>query len=378
MNGQQYSASSVRQLAARVEAIAPRDPARWEGREKAPGAGGLPVQVSKERADQLWMVVGMFDRAVGREEMPGRASRTVDQLFTWAALRPFWELAVAGELRHFAKHVGEPLPLSSQRIVRDCLRMLALVAAPGKRVRLPELEQAEPKATVPAGQLTAMYRELVDLAGQGPLERAGASMGADERTRLLAMVAVVLDAGPRSGEMAAMRLADVGPGEAWVQVVRRPQNRAGSGIRQEDIAAELGVVRSTVAYALSENPALRAKVSEATRQAVLAEVARAEAGPVVERYPLREGTRVALRRWLRLREELVAPLDGGKQALWVTVHASKAGPPGISILAQGLRQSYTRGMTALNWVMAGEFGWEPMPTTLEQLRRSVDVEPLPA
>ncbi|WP_157902915.1 hypothetical protein [Streptomyces jeddahensis] len=31
--------------------------------------------MSRQRADQLWMLVGMFDRAVGREEMPGRASQ---------------------------------------------------------------------------------------------------------------------------------------------------------------------------------------------------------------------------------------------------------------------------------------------------------------
>ncbi|MEU1135195.1 hypothetical protein ABZ383_35975 [Streptomyces sp. NPDC005900] len=376
MVDRQYSASSVRQLAARVERIAPRDPARWEGRETVPGAAGLPVQVSAERGRQLWMVVGMFDRAVGRQEMPGRAARTVDQLFTWAALRPFWELAVAGELRAFATRVGRPLPLASQRVVLDCLRMLAEVVVPDKRVRLPVLDQAELKPTVAPGQLTAVYRELVELAERGPLSANGTSIHPDERTRLLAMVAVVLDAAPRSGELAAMRLSDVGPGEEWVAVTRRPQNQARRGVRQADVAAELGVAPSTVAYALSENPALRRKVSEQLRQDVLAVVARAEQGPRVERYALREGTRVALRRWLRRRAELVEPVEGGKSALWVTVRATKVGPPGVSILPQGLGQSFMRGMSALNVVMAGAHGWEPMPTRLEQLRRAVDVAPL--
>lgn len=373
---QKYSASSVRHLAARVERIAPRDAGAWEAREKVAGAAGLPIQVSQERARQVWMVVGMFDRAVGREEMPVRSVRSVEQLFTWASLRPFWQLAIGGELRSYAKDVGKPLPLASQRIVRDVLRMLAELVVPDKKVRLPELDQAELKATVAPLQLTAVYRELVDLAGRGPLSAGGVAIHPDERTRLLAMVAVVLDAGPRSGELAAMQLADVGPGEEWAAVTRHPQNRAGLGVRHEDIAAALGVVRSTVTYALSEREELRRKISEQTQQDVLAEVARADTAPRVERYALREGTRVAVRRWLARRAELVDPLTGGKYALWVTVHASKKGPPGISILPQGLQQSFTRGMTVLNMVMAGQYGWKPMPTTLEQLRRAVQAEPL--
>lgn len=373
-----YGASSVRQLAARVERIAPRDPAAWEAREKVAGAAGLPVQVSQERGRQLWMVVGMFDQAFSRalDPAPGLPKTDVRGLFGDRALRTFWQLAVAGALRHYDKNVGKPLPLASQRVVQDCLRILGDVVAPDRRVRLPELDQVELKATVKPPQLAAAYRELVDLAGRGPLSAGGAAIHPDERTRLLAMVAVVLDAGPRSGELAAMRLDDVGPGEEWVRVTRRPQNRAGLGVGQREIAAELGVALSTVAYALSERPELRRKVSEQMRQEVLAEVARADAAPRVERYALREGTRVALRRWLARRGELVDPLTGGKYALWVTVHASKAGPPGISILPQGLRQSFTRGMTALNMVMAGQYGWEPMPTTLEQLRRSVQAQPL--
>jgi len=354
-----------------VERVAPRDPARWEEREKAPGAAGVMVKVSPQRARQLWMLVGMFDRAVGREEMPGRSVRSLPQLFTWASLGPFWELAVAGELRHFAKDVGKPLPVASQRVVRDCLGIVAALAVPGKRVRLPVLEQPELKPVVAQRQLTAVYRELVDMAGRGPLELDGVTMPADERARLLAMVAVVLDAAPRTGEMVAMRLADLGPGEEWVEVTRRPQNRRDS-VRQEDVAAELGVSRTAVAYALSPRPELRAKVSEATRQAVAREVeAAGDAGPVVERYALRKGTRVALRRWLAVRERVMDPLTGGKSALWVTLHASKAGPLGLPISGQGLVQSYTRGMTALNMLMAGQYGWEPMPTTLDRLRRSV-------
>jgi hypothetical protein len=373
---QSYETPSVRQLASLVNRVAPRDPSRWEGRERIPGAGGVPIQVSPERGRQLHMVVGMFDRAFSptAEAVAGLPRADVRNLFSSRSLRAFWELAVAGQLRSRPQEVGRVLPVASQRIVRDCLGMLAAKLVPGRRVWLPVVDQPEPKSTVDAGQLTAVYRELVDMAGRGPLEFDGVSMPVDERARLLAVVAVVLDAAPRTGELTAMRLPDVGPGEGWVRVVRRPQNR--STLRQEDVAAELGVSRTAVAYALSRRAELRGKVSEATRQAVLREVERADTGPVVERYALRPGTRVALRRWLRVRERVVDPLEGGKSAVWVTLHASKAGPPGLPISGEGLGESFTRGMTALNMLMAGQFGWEPMPTTLDRLRRSVWAEPL--
>jgi hypothetical protein len=35
-------------------------------------------------------------------------------------------------------------------------------------------------------------------------------------------------------------------------------------------------------------------------------------------------------------------------------------------------------MVALNVLMAGQYGWSPMPEKLEQLRRSVTAEPIEA
>jgi hypothetical protein len=63
----------MRQLAAVVDEVAPRDPELWDDRAPVSGVGGVPIQVSAERGRQLWMVLGMFDRAVEREEMPDRA-----------------------------------------------------------------------------------------------------------------------------------------------------------------------------------------------------------------------------------------------------------------------------------------------------------------
>ncbi|MER5277830.1 hypothetical protein ABT025_19005 [Streptomyces sp. NPDC002809] len=350
----QYSASSVRQLSAVVDSMA--------------------GTVSAGRLRQLQMVVGMFDRAVGRDEMPARSSRTAQQLFTWAALRPFWELAVDGQLRHWEKDVGKPLPEWSQRIVRDCLKILAREVLPaGKTVKLPSIANPEPKPTVGGRSLDALYRGMVDLAGRGPLERDGTALSYEDRARTLAIVAVMLDAAPRSGELAAQTLADLAPGETAV-AVRRQQQKAAPN-RVEEIAALAEVGPETVRAVLG---GWVERMSEESRQRVLAAVAELAPLPEVEWYPLREGSQVTVRRWLEVRRGLVEslPLEGAKTALWVSLVPSKAGPPGVPLSAQGLRQGYARGIVALNWVMAGSHGWEPLPTTMEQIRRSVTAVPL--
>ncbi|MGW6569706.1 hypothetical protein [Streptomyces sp. NPDC054975] len=372
---QRYGAASVRQLAAVVDEVAPRDRAAWDGRARVSGAGGVPIQVSEERGRQLWMLVGMWDRAVVRDEVPNRARRTAAQLFTRPSLRAFWALAKDGELRHLARDVGKPLPVATLRIVRDCLGILAGLVVPEKTVWLPVVEQSELKETVPARDRAALYRGLADMAPAGPLERDGIGMSGAERARLLAMVGIVLDSGCRSGELAALRLADVAGGERAVGIRRRPQ-KAPPG-RVEEIAALAEVHPSAVAAIRSGHVHQR---SEAVRQRVLAAIRELEPLPEVEWYPLRDGTRVALRRWLQVREQVVEalPLEGGRSAVWVTLRASKAGPPGVTLRPQGVRQAYAKGVTALNFVMAGRYGWSPLPVTMEQMRRAVEAEPLPA
>lgn len=370
----QYSASSVRQVAAVVERVAPRVRERWESREPVPSVGGVLLQVSRQRADQLWMVVGMWDRAVMREEVPDRARRAAAQLFTRPALRAFWDLAAAGELRARADDVGKPLPLATLRIVRDVLGILAELVVPDRAVMLPVVEAPELKATVPARDRAALYRGLADLAAAGPLARDGIGMSAVERARVLAMVGIVLDAGTRSGELAALRLDDLAPGLKAVGV-RRRQQRAPAD-RTDEVAALAQVHPSRVVDALAQSPARR--VSEATRQRVLAAVDALEPLPEVEWYALREGTQVALRQWLEARERVVEalPLEGGRSALWVTLRASKSGPPGVTLGPRGVWAAYTKGIRALNFVMAGRYGWSPLPTRMEQLRRAVEAEPL--
>jgi hypothetical protein len=319
---ERYVAPSVRQLAAVVERIAPRDRARWDEREKVPGAGGVPVRVSRSRADQLWMVVGMFDRAVGREEMPGRAGRSVAQLFTWAALGAFWDLAVDGQLHYRARDVGRRLPLATQRVVRDCLVMLAGLVVPGKALRLPRLPSPPARATTTRGQEKALLRYLSGLASSSPPPRTHRErVSADVLTRSLAMTGVVLDTRSRVGELAAQRVEHLGLAHGSLWVRRRPQN----GVHLEPVDVEI---------------------------------------------PLSEFTRAALRRWMPVRDRVVSPLTGGKGALWVTLVPAAGRPAGMPLQGKTLTRSYARGVQLLNAVMAGREGWEPLPTRVEAARRA--------
>lgn len=304
VNGRQYGSPAVRQLSAVVDDMA--------------------STVSDSRLRQLRMVVGMFERAVGRDEMPGRASRSAAQLFTSAALGSFWDLAVDGELRARARDVGVRLPLATQGVVVSCLRLLADRVVPGKEVRLPVLPSSAPRATTSPVQEAAMYRFMVDLAGQASSGWEGQSKEVNRlyRVRLLALAAVVLDTRCRAGELAGMRVQDLGEGLGSARVVRRQQNGA-------------------------------------------------HLEPVEVWLPLGREARVALGRWLPVRDRLVEGLEGARDALWVSVAVSRRGePPGVPLRAQWIGVSYAREVRWLNAVMAGRVGWEPLPTRLEGLRRA--------
>jgi hypothetical protein len=284
---------------------------------------GLAGGVSASRLRQLRMVVGMWDEAL--ERWPAgvrRPSVSVRGMFAEPALRAFWALAVAGDLRTRGEGDGRALAVPSQRIVRDCLGILADAVVPGQYVWLPVVRQQGPKATVSPTQLRVLYRVLVDMAADAPVEYRGASMSRQERVRLLAMLSVVLDTGARSGELESMRLDDLAEGETAVLVRRVPQNN-------NHLVFE-------------------------------------------EWCPLQDGTRVAIRRWLSVRRDLVALLEGTQSALWVSLRPNQwQEKPGFALRAQGIQKAYTRGAVALNGVMAGREGWQPLPTTLEQVRRAV-------
>ena len=301
-------------------------PAAVAGLDRA--VDGLVGGVSPSRGRQLRMVVEMWARAL-KEWPDGLARpRTAAGLFADGPLQVFWELAGAGRLRAREHDVGRVPSQGTLRVVRDCLAILAEQVRPGRVVWLPSVSQPEPKAVVPRRQLPVLYRKLVDMASDAPVERDGIALSHEDRVRLLALVAVVLDTGARSAELEGMRLPDLGEGEGTLWVRRRPQN----GLHLP---------------------------------------------PVDEQFALREGTAVAVRRWLRVRAALVARLEGTQSALWVSLRANQwQGEPGFALRGQGIRRAFTRGAVALNGLMAGRHGWEPLPTTLEQLRRTVAAEPL--
>jgi integrase len=283
---------------------------------------GLVGEVSASRARQLRMVVGMW--AVALERWPAgsrRPSVSPRTMFSEPVLRTFWEMAVAGELRTRGEARGA-LAVPSQRVVRDCLGLLGDAVVPGQEVWLPVVHQQDPKATVSPAQLRVLYRALVDMAADAPVEYNGASLSLQDRVRLLAMLSVVLDTGARSGELESMRLDDLAEGEAAVLVRRVPQN--GDHLAFDEVCA------------------------------------------------LQDGTRVALRRWLSVRRGLVAEMEGTQAALWVSLRPNQwQEKAGFALRAQGIQKAYTRGAAALNGVMAGRAEWEPLPTTLERVRRAV-------
>ncbi|WP_037805009.1 hypothetical protein [Streptomyces sp. NRRL F-5135] len=300
----QYRAPAVRELAAVVDQLAP--------------------EVSGNRLKQLRMIVGMWDRAVGRDGMPGPRTRSARRLFQPDAVAEFWDLAVEGELWADAARLGHEMPLATRRIVRDCLHILARRIVGNQGVRLPQVVEPGLRDTTTPRQEAELFRFLVSLASGGPLARGSRSMTVEYRARLLALTAVALDTRSRVSELAAMTVADLGEDSRSVRVRRRQQN----GAHLEPLELVL---------------------------------------------PLREGTGVALRRWLKFREDLVALPEGAKNALWVTLAPTWLGPPGLPISAEGLGRSYVRGVVTLNYVMAGSPGWEPLPLQLEGLRRAAAV-----
>ncbi|MFE0683446.1 hypothetical protein ACFW17_21875 [Streptomyces sp. NPDC058961] len=146
--------------------------------------------------------------------------------------------------------------------------------------------------------------------------------------RLAAVVALVLDTGARTGELVRLTTGSLAPDLSTVTIVRRAQG----------------------------------------------------GGSVTETVPLSPSTQLALRRWLEIRDEVVGALTGDVKALLVTVHgggpqpADHHGPrpPGLPLSDDSLRGWYAATVAKLNEETAGQYGWwEPMPRTLEALRRGV-------
>lgn len=320
---------SVRELWAVVDRLAPRDEAAWEARP--------PLQrgrrVSRSRALQLRATLAQLERAVARPEMPEGSAGSVRVLLGPEGADVFLDMAAAGVLRDPRAGRSGELSWSSVAALRDCLAILGEEA--GLEMLLPQVWRPQASAPVTPAQAAALYRRMADMAASAPLDAILA--------RTLAVVGVALDSGMPSGDMVARRLDDVDLDAGTVRAEWHRQN-----------ASHMPVPEETVR--------------------------------------LREGTVVALERWLGFRQRLVDGLEGADPgALWVTVvpasrdfadGRSELYPAGMPLRQWGFGAAYRSGVERLNTAMAGRWDgdgpWEPLPLRFEQLVRAVEAERLRA
>ncbi|MFI2373197.1 hypothetical protein [Streptomyces sp. NPDC018833] len=241
---------------------------------------------------------------------------------------PYLDLAGEGVFRRQEHSAPRKAAHASQRVRRKCLRRFAEEAKVPCGAR--SMSRDELKPTLPNWARAAFRNHMTTL-----LENPTAwSDGRTSRLRILslyrmlAIVNTVLDTAARGGELQSQTLDSLAPSLAAVKVVRRPQARR-------------------------------------TREAV------------TEIWPTTSGTQAAYAAWLGERQALVVGTQGGKAALWVSVHHSPARgggagatPPGTPLQARGLARAYEAQIMPLKEALTqhGGKGWE-LPKRMEQLRR---------
>ena len=269
------------------------------------------MRVGEARRRQLGMVRGELERALARGALPVGARRSLQRLLDPDALRSYVRLASSGTLRARRVAGGYPPTSDATNEARaQCLDLLCEaygLPAP----RLGAGGRVSPQPAPAFGTLAALRRQLdQDLGGY-------MSPG---HTRLAAVVALVLDTAPRSGELVAMRLSHLRPGAVYVD--RRPQHGGPPD------------------------------------------------GDWFELSPL---STAALDRWMPLRQQLVERTHGTSK-LWVSLHPNHDGvlgpdgeatlrPAGVPLEDKGLTTSYSTGRV--------RYGLDKLPPKLEQLRRAV-------
>ncbi|MEV7211755.1 tyrosine-type recombinase/integrase [Kitasatospora cineracea] len=283
-----------------------------------------PTGVS--RAKQLRWVAGELRTALERGALPPEAAAALPALLAPAALAAYLAAAERGLLRRRpAARPGHASP-ASMRVREDCLRILAAEA--GIPLALPERDRPavtlrETVAARPRGLLLAH------------LEHAARPGRDDARTRILAVIATVLDTGCRAGELCALRTHDLDLRRGTLRLTRLPQHR---------------------------DP---------------------RTPPAAETVALSPATRAALRHWLTARARLTlrdsaeppGPGNETTDALWVSVAPSGHPRPGLPLHVRGLARAYARAVHDLNTDLAGEPGWQPLPRRMEPLRRAVGPRP---
>ncbi|MBQ0985643.1 hypothetical protein KBZ10_14185 [Streptomyces sp. F63] len=269
------------------------------------------------RRRQLGMVRRELEAALRQGILPAPARGSLRHLLGEETLGPYLRRAESGALRHRLV-AGRRPPTSAHTNQARLICLDLLREAAGLPALRPAAAGTPDLRPVPAfAQLSALRRQLDrDLAGT-------LSPG---RTRLTAVLALVLDTAARSGELTGLRTTHLTAGRRSVYVERRPQHGT--------TAPVTGV-----------------------------------------RLPLSPLARAALDRWLAVRADLVASAHGTSR-LWVSLRPNHAGlpdengkavgrPAGMPLEENGLITSYRRGRA--------RYGLQHLlPAKLEQLRRAAE------
>ncbi|MGW4807466.1 site-specific integrase [Kitasatospora sp. NPDC004272] len=278
------------------------------------------------RAKQLRWVAGELRTALERGAVPPTAAASLDALLAPATLAAYLTAAEQGLLRRKpAARPDQPSP-ASMRVREDCLRILATEA--GLPLALPDRD----RPAVALREVVAARSRSILL---GHLESATRPGQSAARTRILAIIATVLDTGCRAGELCALRTHDLDLRRGTIRLTRLPQHR---------------------------DP---------------------HAPPVTETIALSGTTRAALRQWLTVRARLTVrdaarppgPDNETTAALWVSIAPSGHPRPGLPLHFRGLARAYARAVHDLNTDMAGQPGWHPLPRRMEPLRRAIELQP---
>jgi len=279
--------------------------------------------VSASRAKQVRWVAGELRRALERADFPAEAASSLRALLAPGPVARYLELAAAQQLTAMDR-APRRASVNSLLIRRQCLGLIAQAA--GVPFDPPQLPQPDLLPAASGQQRTAMWRYATTI----PATRTRTSYHA--HVRLGALVGVVLDTGARVGELLTMRLVDLGPDLETLIVRRAPQHRDTGRSPAPDVCL----------------------VDEPTRR--------------------------ALRRYLESRAELLAPHTGTDHGmLWVAANGvrakrgetSYAKLPGMALTSkEALIKAYRLAAHRVNAAMAGHPDWQPLPTGLEQLRRS--------
>ncbi len=280
------------------------------------------------RAHDLRWIAAEYTAADRDNLLP--PARTLEDLLHPAAVTTYLMAAEHGLLRtvptaRTVRGVIHPTSPATDYKRRLLMREIAAVAAQDFP-ELPGTPFRAPQPDITRAQIAQLRAMLERHSALTDLER-----GYDDWQRHLAMTAVVLDAHTARGDLQRMRLQDLHDGLTLLDVHRKPPGR----------------------YSTSSTT----------------------------HHELRHTTTVLLTNWLTIRRRLTAAVQGGRDAVWVTLLPGSNGtarsdpqhyvrPPGIALQSTGLHRAWRRNTLAANVLMHGSPGWEPLPYRCGNLTRA--------